>query len=331
METPNTRRGQLRVFARRLYDEMELRKISINELAKKCSVANGELQELNAQGEYKKDSYDWSSKIKDIRQATSLTPKSGCAKELFIEEREVICRALNRPLEYMENDSWNRKPIYLDPLFDDGTAEFIGYLIGKAEESAKVLTGWAEFLPCSLETPEFMHHHHRSLHKSNLHDEEQRANSLADRYDRIGNFRRAKFEDRNRGYDFEHLMFRSHLLNIADGKREYVSISKRLREECLRNLAKMVLKENLRLRVFIAPDEKCETLKEDMRGNDSMLVFGRHFTLWRNHFGDILWNENEFWINRHAKWADEFKSHSISNPTEVADALNELADRTKRK
>lgn len=188
--------------------------------------------------------------------------------------------------------------LFLDPFADPIISALVKNLLGDYERNAGTLIGWADFLPCSLETPEFMEAHHQARYRSYPAGAR---NALIVTFNRIGNKRRewVHSEERMKSSSFITMMFKSALERIAKGRNEYKYIEPKLRRECLSFVRETVADTNNKIELIVADDDGAEGLKDRLKGFDSILVFGNLFTFWRSPDGTIFHSANEHHINRH--------------------------------
>jgi transcriptional regulator with XRE-family HTH domain len=109
--------------------------------------------------------------------------------------------------------------LWWDPtMHPDYSKEVLG-LIRKHEEQSHELLGWAEFLPCSLETKAFMEAHHYALFRD-LPAPRQDQSAVISAYNTIGNARRQVLQQKlDAGGDWK----LGHLIYLADLERIAVS------------------------------------------------------------------------------------------------------------
>jgi hypothetical protein len=172
-------------------------------------------------------------------------------------------------------------------------ADHILHLINEHEERASEVLIWAEYLICSLETPEFMHKHHEALFSEldmlGAPDEKRR---LVNVYDSIGNARRKRLVDpKRKRCKLVQFIFAADLERIAQGKGEYADIRKQLRRDCLSNVFRLASDEALGIELVIIDSGDADGIRTAFRDYDSVGVFDESFVLWRYHSGRIAWSE----------------------------------------
>src|SRR5699024_7779717 len=101
--------------------------------------------------------------------------------------------ALSVSTEWLTGQRDNRDPVHWNVLAEPGRAAHLLHLLSDYEEKAGELLVWAEFLMCSLVTPELMHTQHEArfaeLSLVGLDAEQESAIRM---FDRIGNTRRER-------------------------------------------------------------------------------------------------------------------------------------------
>lgn len=138
-----------------------------------------------------------------------------------------------------------------DPLFCEEQANEFYTLFRTYMVSAKVLIGWARFLPCSLETDEFMEEHHRSIFGFYGGEARKECTEL---YNRIGRIQREAFEQRGfqRPWTFWHLMLKKDVCAIAQGLGEFERVRPEVRKRCLENLLTKIIEPRWKLKLVVA-------------------------------------------------------------------------------
>jgi transcriptional regulator with XRE-family HTH domain len=231
-----------------------------------------------------------------IRRDRITKIENGTARAFYPAEITVLAKALDVARDWFQGGASDR-PIFWDPLTDPEYCQQVLKLFSSYQANARLLIGWGEFLPCSLETEAFMHAHNAAILKDLPGTDEQKQTIIA-AYDEIGNARRkallaARAEST---WDFYHVIFLSDLERMANGHGEYEGISQRLRLECLKNLIRLVSDPQLRIYLMVAKDEEVESVIKFFDG-DSMFAIDDKFTLSRDHRGRILWSENSHYVN----------------------------------
>ena len=214
-----------------------------------------------------------------------------------------------------------------DPMIHPERACPLVTAILRHEANADALIGWGEFLPCSLETPEFMEAHHAAIFRphSKLPSSLERAKFVAEAFNEIGRRQQQRFvEDRqSRPRRFVHIIHRSNLEKIAQGTSQYASIDRSVREQCLKNLIKLITDDRWGVELFIATDDRVDQLVEFNDLDSLVLVGGLAF--WRDHQGNVQWSEIPERVSVVKELLDEFMRLSDYNDrNKVAGLLKEL-------
>jgi len=219
-----------------------------------------------------------------------------------------------------------------DPLTNPHRARHFLSLVDTYGRSAKELLAWAEFLPCSLETRDFMHAHHQAIFDADaLHlPPELRSEytaAVVSMYDTIGDRRREELLQAaaSRQWTMSHMMLRSDLESIARGTEPYDGIGKTVRRQCLKNLARLITDRSLRINLAVADDEGMRQL---FQGFDSLVVFDEGFAFWRSYSGDIAYTTHPSIVRLRRTLLEILRSHAGHRETEaVLELLEGLAAR----
>ena len=169
----------------------------------------------------------------------------------------------------------------LDVMEKQENAAALLNLMRRYQPNTQDLIAWANFLPCSLETPAFMHAHHEALF-GNPGD--------VMTWDGIGNTRRSELlaAGARRSWAMTQINFMSDLQRIADGRAEYADVAPDLRRECFDNLAEIVSNSALRIKLFVIDDtnnEEVAGLKCDLSDFDSVITWDDHLMIARDPIG----------------------------------------------
>lgn len=234
-------------------------------------------------------------RIAKILMHCKAKPGKSAARAISPQELLVLSSALNVSQEWLSGQEDNRDLVLWDPLADPARARQIIHLMNEYEDSSEEVLIWAEFLICSLETPEFMHKHHEALFAElDLIGAPEEKRRVVELFDRIGNARRKRFFDSKprRSRRMVEIMFASDLERIAQGTDEYVGISKTLRKRCLENLSDLLADPSLAIELVIADDQDCSKIRRALRDYDSLSVCDDRFVQWRYHSGLVAWSEH---------------------------------------
>ena len=173
---------------------------------------------------------------------------------------------------------------------------------------AKALIGWAEFLPCSLETPEFMEEHHNAVfgpYGGATHEE------CVELYNRIGHRQRKNFEEMgfHRRWTFWHLMLKKDLVAIAKGGAEFQRVRPEARKGCLDDLLSKVTDPRWKVRLVVAEDMPLDEARWFM-GLENVTCIDDRFVFRRDHWRVISYNTVPRRVQQF-KWALEaFVTHA---------------------
>jgi hypothetical protein len=195
------------------------------------------------------------------------------------------------------------------------------------EDSASEILFWAEYLICSLETPEFMHSHHEALFSEldilGAHDDKRK---VVQAYDSIGIARRKRLLDPMRERrKLVQFIFASDLERIALGTSEYASIRKDLRRTCLENVCDLISDSSLGLELVIISDKDTGRVRPALRDYDSVGVFDECFVVWRYHSGRIAWSENPKHTCRYRRLLRELQKCGGDSAANTLKAIRKLA------
>jgi transcriptional regulator with XRE-family HTH domain len=282
--------SQMREIAfqvRRLREELRLTQ---EDLAEQCNRA---ARELLDPGDLSRVARMSRSRIAHIEQAHLPRPGKGVAIALQPHEVRLLAHALGVAPEQLVGDH-AEGIITWDPLTNPRRAHHFLTLFDTYAGTARELTGWAEFLPCSLETRDFMHAHHLAIFSADtLHLEPgpraEYVRAVVTMYDTIGDRRREQVVTAAaaRPWTFTHLILRSDLERIARGTDPYEGIPAAVRRECLANLRGLVSDGSLRIRLEVAEDDA--GMRHLFAGFDSLVVIDDAFSFWRYGTGDIAY------------------------------------------
>jgi transcriptional regulator with XRE-family HTH domain len=280
--------GRLPRIARRLRKRMNELGLSQVALAARCTVAAQDLFPEDLAPQITRE------RIARILMHSKGDPGKSAAHVISHSELLVLASVLQVSPEWLAGRNDSRDLVLWDPLADPARADHILHLMNEHEDRATEVLIWAEYLICSLVTPEFMHKHHEALFKEidilGTHDEKRKVVKI---YDNIGNARRKRLLDsQRRGRRLVQFIFASDIERIVRGEGEYANIQKGLRKACLENVANLLSNSSLRVELVIVKDEDANGVKAAFRDYDSIGVFGNNFVLWRYHSGRISWSEH---------------------------------------
>jgi hypothetical protein len=266
-------------------------------------------------------------RIAKIEMAAQPTLGEGAAKALHPAELRALGFALEYPPELIVGPISDLGVIW-DPLSNPKLAEDVLNLLRRYETESSELLSWGEFLPCSLETPEFMHEHHLSIFRDV--PDPKYTKRLVDHFDGIGSQRRKRLLDQGsaRSWAFRHFMFVGDLKKIVRGTKEYSGFSRELRTQCVEHLTSLIT--NTRLRIFlILSDAKDFTVgKAFFSGMDSLIVFDKKMATWRDPRGYLYWSTSPHVVAQHYELLRAFqKSTNYKGTRTVVKLLKSLLNR----
>lgn len=267
-----------------------------------------------------------------VRAAATPGRRASGARRRYTELK-ALSASLSVSIEWLVGQHDNQDPAHWNVIAEPACAEHLLHLLSEYEEKAGELLVWAEFLTCSLVTPELMHMQHQArfeeLKLVGLDAEKETAVAL---FDRIGNTRRERLlrTTDGRGYSYRQVIFYSGLRMIADGESEYRLAGVDVRRESLKYLAGLVGDRALGVELVVVEDEWARPLKRLLRDYDSLSVFGSEFTLWGYHSGSVAWSEHGNYIELHRKILDELQARAMTRtPRRVVKLLNDLSSRAR--
>lgn len=233
-------------------------------------------------------------RIAKILMHSKGNPGKSAARVISHAELKVLASVLQVSPEWLGGRNDSRDLVLWDPLANPARADHILHLMNEHEDRATEVLIWAEYLICSLVTPEFMHKHHEALFKEldilGAPDEKRK---LVQVYDNIGNARRKRLLDSKRwGRRLVQFIFASDIERIVLGEGEYANIQKTVRRACLENVVKLLSDSSLGVELVIVNDKYANGAKAVFRDYDSIGVFGENFVLWRYHSGRVAWSEH---------------------------------------
>ncbi len=310
--------GQMREIALRIKRLRERLGMTQEDLAERCARA---AEEILSPEDLRRAGRMTSSRIAHIEQAHLPRPGKGVAITLQPHEVRTLAHALEASPEEITGDH-AEGIITWDPLTNPRRAQHFLSLVSDCGREAKQMIGWAEFLPCSLETRPFMHGHHEAIFSADalhlppgLRTEYTRA--VVTMYDTIGDRRREDLLSAagSRPWILTHLMLESDLESISRGGEPYAGIDRAVRADCLAHLKTLIADRALRINLVIAEDEG---LRQLFQGFDSLVVFDDAFAFWRSYSGDIAYTTHPGIVRLRRALLEEFMTHAVHRSTEQA-------------
>ena len=318
--------GQMREIALRLKRLREDAGLTQEALAERCLAA---ARELLGPEDRPRAGRITRSRIAHIEQAHQTRPGKGAAMTIQPHEVRFLAHALGVSPEQIVGEGADRIVTW-DPLTHPQRAAHFLSLVGEHGRNASALLSWAEFLPCSLETPAFMHAHHEAIFDADaVHlppdDRAAFTQSAVRMYDTIGDRRRQELLDSaaSRSWTLTHMMLRSDLESIASGVGPYAGMPASIRREGLRHLVEILGDPTLRVTLVVADD--AAGLRHLLQGIDSVAVFDETFAFWRGTTGDVAYSAHAAIVRLRRGLLETFRAHaSHRDPRAVIRLLNGL-------
>ena len=183
------------------------------------------------------------------------------------------------------------------------------------------LIGWAPFLPCSLETPEFIQAHHAALFR-NYSDEVQK--ECVDLYDRIGLRHHQQFkESQGRAWTFWHLMRKEDVEAIAGGGKEYRYIRATLRRQCLTNLLSKISEPEWKVKLVIG-DEIPPKVAAFFAGLDNIVCIDDRLVFRRDSFRTLTYNRDPLRVRQFKECLEAFVGEARFQGASAKQLLEDL-------
>jgi hypothetical protein len=291
-------------IALRIRNRMNKLGLNESELAHRCNQLAGVLQE----GERPRLSRE---RIAKILMNCKAKPEKSAARVISPQEIILISHALKVAPEWMIGQEDKRDPVFWNPLAEPQRADHILHLLEEYKEKAGEVTVWAEFLLAPLVTPEFMHEYHEvRFAELDMPGSHQVKDEVVRVFDHIGNVRR-KWLLAPRSYLFTQIIFLSELERLFKGTEEYGRMSKNLLKPCVENLRRLIADPSLHITLAIVPDKGAEISRRVLRDYDSLSVFGRKFTLWSYHSGNVAWSEHKSYVDPHYRLLQELQERAL--------------------
>jgi hypothetical protein len=253
----------------------------------------------------------------------------GVARHVHDYELVAIPHALKFSLDDVMGTAFKRCALIWDPFADPEYSAKVLRLLQEHGKNAKELIGWAEFLPCSMETPEFMRAHHTQLFRSQPAVSPREWRHLMDQYNDIGDRRRMHVLSVGRTWYMRQLMRVSDLERIVNGTDEF-DFDKQIRKEGLAYLARLIVDPSSRMQFILAEDEDVRPIERSFREFDSQFMIDERVTVWRSHGGRISWSEDPVYIAHHRAVLERFVSlATYKAPDVVYDQLMYYVERVR--
>jgi hypothetical protein len=190
-----------------------------------------------------------------------------------------------------------------DPFINEQQAQVFYTMFRTHIAGAHALIGWADFLPCSLETPEFMEEHHKAFFR--VYGGEAQAECV-ELYNRIGKRQRDTLEAQrfDRPWTFWHLMLRKDLAAIANGRREFEHIREGVRRRCLEDVFSKIADARWKVNLVVA--ERLPKAAAWFDTCDNVVCIDSRFSFRRNRVRVIVYSTDNATVEASRKALDAF-------------------------
>jgi len=317
--------GQMRDIASRIKRLREGMGLTQEDLADRCNQAAGALlaaEDLPRAGRMSR------SRVAHLEQAGLKHPGKGAAITVQPHEVRLLGHVLGVSHEQLVGDD-TEGIIAWDPVTNPQRARHFLGILEEHDRNARELLGWAEFLPCSLITREFMHAHHRAIFAGDalhLPEElrEEYSRAAVTMYDTIGERRRERLLEAGAGrpWSMAHLILKSDLESIAQGTGPYGGIDRDVRRDCLVNLGTLLADRSLRIDLIVVDD--AAGLRHLLRGFDSLVVFDEAFAFWRHDSGDIAYTRHPSIVRLRRALLETLRAQTIDRRGTTPAVLEDL-------
>ena len=247
---------------------------------------------------------------------------SRIAKVPYCQETELIAALIGIPVEELVGQESESTRHVVKVAESSAEAAAFLKLLSSRQPETRELIGLAEFLPCSLETPEFMHAHHSALFPDNPGDVMV--------WDGIGHARRAEVFSGRRKWRMTQLNFLSDLKAIASGDGYYKDVAASVRKSCLENLIQVLSNRDLNVRMLIANDEKDDAvraLRKDVSFYDSVITWDEQLAIVRDRFGIAYYSDRKRYTKYWRGVQEEFIDLAeFSDAKAVIAVINSLSE-----
>jgi transcriptional regulator with XRE-family HTH domain len=283
--------------------------LSQQDLARRCNEARLELlgpDDLPSAPRMTRD------RVAKILMARRSGRSAAAAKALYPHEIRMFAGALETSLEWLVGPDPEQAVVVWDPLTEPRRAQHFLQLIEHYRRHSKEMLSWAEFLPCSFETPEVMHAHHLALFGApGVGASDQHVDAVVKQFDDIGarNRERTLGERGTRTWIFTHIMLLSDLANFVAGSAGYRLCSPEMRRACLRHLIEVVSDESYKMRLCIVADGDVDTTKV-FHASDSLFLIGDTCAAWRDHAGNLMWTVHPDLVRAKRRLLEDLRSHA---------------------
>ena len=283
--------------------------LSQQDLARRCNDAR---MDLIGPGDLPLVPRMTRERVAKILMARRSGKSSAAAKALYPHEIRMFASALETSLEWLVGPDSGQVVVVWDPLTEPRRAQHFLQLIEHYRRHSKEMLSWAEFLPCSFETPEVMHVHHRALFGApGVVASDEHVDAVVKQFDEIGerNRERTLGQKDARTWTFTHLMRLSDLANFAAGSEGYRLCSMEMRRACLRHLIEVVSDESYKMRLCIVADGDADDMRAFQQFDSLFIIDDAHAT-WRDHAGNLMWTVHPDLVRAKRKLLEDLRSRA---------------------
>ncbi len=258
-----------------------------------------------------------------LNLARGKTTASHLARVPRCREIELLAIVVGVPVEeLLGHETESVRHVLKVADSSEEAAEFMALMGSRQSETAELI-GLAEFLPCSLETPEFMHAHHVANFRNKAGDVQI--------WDGIGNARRNEFLAEGRTWRVTQLNFLSDVKAIAFGEGHYRPVPAPVRKACLENLIRLLSTRRLNVRMMIADDESDDAvraLRTDISLYDSVVTWDEHLEIVRDPFGIAYYSDRKRYTKYWRGLQEEFmEMATFSDSKSVIGVIRDLCSK----
>jgi len=214
---------------------------------------------------------------------------------------------------------------YCDPLLQPDRMRELGDARREAEKDAKFLYTFAHFLPCSLETADFMKMHHQALYRRAFAMMPNQRAKMVEAYNNFGIDSQRRLPSRT--FEYWHHMFYRDIEDIAHGRGTYEKIPPEVRKGCLDRLLTLVGPKTLRpVRVFLAEEQDLDQDASDfLREMKSLWINDDRLVAWTTTRGSLYWTQDSAEVKLRSEVLGAFReAASVREPREIEAYLRNL-------
>ncbi len=200
-----------------------------------------------------------------------------------VHHLDVMARAVEKDLSWLIGIG---SPVpTLEPLIDpDDHKRFLAKLSSVLRHDSELI-GWATYLPCSLETYDFMCGHHDFIF-SEVPIEPNQRTALREAFNAIGKERMERFREvgPKRSSTFVHLIGYRDIIEIAKGTGPFRNCTRSSRLECLQNLIGYLLDPGWKVSLTLLNNDEPNPLFYSL---DSLVTIDESLSFWRHRNGEL--------------------------------------------